>query len=111
MSVKSVLARNPIRSSQPNLYQSITMEEVYSAIKSTKSSTPGPGGWRIKDLVEIDSSILALLFNVMFDIGYVPVQFRTNLTILIPKKDAKATVEDWRPITVSSIFVWASNKI
>lgn len=97
---------------QPDLYRPITTEEIAKAIRCTKSKATGPDGWEMRDMGRIKINTLVILFNSMLFLGFVPSAFRTNRTILIPKKkDSGTKVSDWRPTTISSVFLRTITKI
>lgn len=97
---------------QPDLYRPITQDEIARSIKETTSRAAGPDGWRITDIKRLNINSLAVLFNAMIYLGHIPAPFRLNRTILVPKsRESGVNVSDWRPITISSVFLRIINKI
>lgn len=95
-----------------NISDPILVEEVEFAIKSSKSNSPGPDGATLKNISLIPRIRLALLFNAMLLLETIPRALVKSRTILIPKtKENLDNVKNWRPLTISSIFLRVFNKI
>lgn len=95
-----------------NLYRPILPEEIQRVIYSSKQSAAGPDGITIQDIRRIPVRKLVLLFNAMLMLKYVPSSLRKSKTILIPKKkEHLENVNNWRPITISSLLLRFCNKI
>lgn len=94
-----------------DLYAPILPYEISMAIKSTKSNSAGPDGLRIKHLKQINLSKLVLFYNVMLHWGCIPDVLKNSRTILIPKSGDTTKVDNWRPLTISSILLRIVNKI
>lgn len=94
------------------LYSPLLVEEVKQAIKDAKSEAAGPDGISLKLLKRIPVKEVELLFNMMLYLQYTPKILRTSRTILIPKtKDLTHLLKNYRPISISSIFLRTCNKI
>uniref|UniRef100_A0A3Q2NSB8 C2H2-type domain-containing protein n=1 Tax=Fundulus heteroclitus TaxID=8078 RepID=A0A3Q2NSB8_FUNHE len=95
----------------------LTAEEVLSATKGMrKKSAPGPDMIKLSDLMSWDplGSKLSTLFNTMLYIGKLPTCLKVSRTTLIPKTSTAAElrkVENWRPITISSVIVWILSNV
>uniref|UniRef100_A0A1B6DXY6 Reverse transcriptase domain-containing protein n=1 Tax=Clastoptera arizonana TaxID=38151 RepID=A0A1B6DXY6_9HEMI len=87
-----------------DIYQS---QEVKNRIRRLKSNgAAGPDGLVKSDLQRAGvSTLLVKYFALLLVTGVYPEEFRRNRTTLIPKpgKDL-ANVENWRPITISSVL-------
>lgn len=93
------------------LYRPILPADLQWALDNTKSPAAGPDGIRVAEVRKIAHYKLLLLFNSMILFGIVPDIFKANRTIFIPKSPHSRDVNDWRPITISSIFLRLINKI
>lgn len=91
---------------------SITTMEIQVAMKATKSRVVGPDGWSIRDVIRLSPGTVSILANSMFYLGYVPARLRENRAILIPKnRNDPIDVNNYRPITISSVFFRIVNKV
>ena len=81
--------------------------EVQVAIDQLKPKTAaGPDRWlNIATIKSIGAERLSVMFNLFFLLDKIPALITKSCSILIPKTDrASASVSDWRPITVGSLF-------
>lgn len=114
LSADSMADDHPIldrKDETPNLYAPVTQAEIAWALSSTKSNSAGPDGLRVKHLKHVDVSKLGLLFNIMLLWGHIPTILKESKTILIPKAGDTTNVDNWRPLTISSILLRLINKI
>lgn len=92
------------RNHDVQIYAPITVEEVRAVVHQRQSSSKGPDGYGIDHFRSVPPTLLAVLFNTIIYCASMPVEWRTNRTTLIPKAGGDpATVDGWRPITISSI--------
>ena len=84
----------------------ITPAEIHAARSSMKKdNAPGPDRNATMDTVlSLELPALEILFNVWFVLGQVPVVFKKARTILLPKSGDLSDPNNWRPITICSIF-------
>uniref|UniRef100_A0A3P9NFR1 ribonuclease H n=1 Tax=Poecilia reticulata TaxID=8081 RepID=A0A3P9NFR1_POERE len=89
----------------------ITPAEVISKLKCMKeNSAPGPDGVRKSHLAKWDKEgkLLACLFNTILYNRKLPKRLKGSVTTLVPKcleEDKLDSVENWRPITLSSVIL------
>jgi len=84
----------------------VTINELWSALKPTKATTPGPDGLSntyLKKLWCVLGPLILDAWNHSLQIGRLPPSHRTSLLRLIPKagKDRRL-LKNWRPITLSN---------
>ncbi len=84
----------------------VTLNELWSTLKPTKATTPGPDGLSnvyLKKLWDILGPLILEAWNFSLQTGVLPPSHRTSLLRLIPKagKDRKH-LKNWRPITLSN---------
>lgn len=95
-----------------SLYMPITENEIKAAIKFNKSDAAGPDGIKMKQLTKIPVIKLEILFNLCLFLGYIPKVLKISRTTLIPKTNTQLhKVDNWRPITVSSLILRINNRI
>lgn len=96
-----------------NLYRAIGVNDISKALSDTAASTAaGPDGVDLAAMLKIPVKKLAMLYNAMLFLQYVPKTFRVSRTSLIPKTDQNLQlVNNWRPITVSSLLLRTCHKI
>ena len=88
---------------------SITIEELYAALKSMNGSTsPGPDGYTVPFYKTFWNELGALVFdyvNECYKTSTIPEQIRDSITILIPKKNKDtSSVESFRSISLLNVF-------
>lgn len=98
------------RSTLTDLWSSVVPREIKDAFPPMGSS-PGPDGFSAKDIRAIPLGILARIFNIFILCGRLPQHLLKSKTTLIPKKEGASDPGQFRPITVSSIFVRTFHKI
>lgn len=105
----------PILDKKPDgatIYSPIGREELTRALNALKSSAPGPDGVTVRVARGVRKEMLLVLFNGMLCLGHLPPVFRESRTVLIPKTDHDLhLVGNWRPITISSVFLRLCNRI
>jgi hypothetical protein len=84
----------------------VTISELWSALKPTKATTPGPDGLSntyLKKLWGILGPLILDAWNHSLQTGMLPPSHKTSFLRLIPKagKDCKL-LKNWRPITLSN---------
>uniref|UniRef100_A0A3P9NEF4 ribonuclease H n=1 Tax=Poecilia reticulata TaxID=8081 RepID=A0A3P9NEF4_POERE len=95
----------------------ITPEEVVSKLKGmNEKSAPGPDRIRKSHLVEWDKEgkLLACFFNTLLYNGKLPKRLKGSITTLVPKcleEDKLESIENWRPITLSSVILRLFSKL
>lgn len=93
------------------LFSPISIEEITAALSGTRSTAAGPDGINITLLRRIPLQSIHLLLNVVYFTGYTPATWKSCRTILLPKGGDRLDVNNWRPITISSIWSRILNKI
>ena len=90
----------------------ITENEIINCINKTKSNAAGPDGITLKNFKKIPTAKLLLLYNGMLLLEILPNTMKKNKTILIPKSEKELLlINNWRPITMSSIVLRIVHKI
>lgn len=84
----------------------VTPDDIQKVLRQTKLSAPGPDGIyyrHIKQLPERALEYLAGIFSTTIKCAYIPDQWKSGTTILIPKpgKNPKSAI-NYRPITLLS---------
>jgi Reverse transcriptase (RNA-dependent DNA polymerase) len=87
-----------------SIWSSITIAELQKS-KPPLATSPGPDGISSRQVRSIPDEVLVRILNLMLWCGKVPLIFRQSRTIFIPKKDGAADPEDFRPISITSIFI------
>lgn len=75
------------------------------------SSAAGPDGLTSKELRQIPSVVLRVLFNTLQLLKRVPVCLRNARTLFLPKKEGAEQAADFRPITVASVLIRMMHKV
>ena len=81
--------------------------DVEFAIDSLKKNTPGQSGidkWMIKHLPSSFIKQLIYLFNATLASGYMPLLFKSAVTIFIPKDGDSSNPKNYRPIALLEIL-------
>ena len=89
----------------------ITFREMQVALRHMKQSACGPDGLKREDLKLANGTDLVCLLNIVFGLCCTPTILRRNRTVLIPKKGDLTKVNNWRPITITSIVTRLLHKI
>jgi hypothetical protein len=84
----------------------VTLNELWSTLKPTKATTPGPDGLSntyLKKLWDVLGPLILDAWNYSIQTGMLPPSHKTSLLRLIPKagKDSRL-IKNWRPITLSN---------
>lgn len=97
----------PVTDSKPasNPLRPITPEEVRQAKTGWKRSAPGPDGVTTDQLKRRSDLQLAVIFNTLLFTNTQLPRMKVSRTTLIYKKGERADLANWRPITVSSMFL------
>ena len=89
------------------LSSSITVEEIWDAIKSfILGKVPGPDGFSIELYLLVFPIIkddMVILFNKFFETGFIPAKNKKGLISLIPKKEPLWEIENYRPINLINV--------
>ena len=101
----------PVRDSQWQLYEPITVTEVANMKKSTLPSSNGPDDLSLDNLQDTPSKLLTAAFNIWMVLEDIPSKMRSGRTTLIPKVPTPLSPSEFRPITVSSHLARLFNKI
>ena len=84
-------------------------DDIYSLLKQINSSkAAGPDGIHgkvLKNCAQTLSYPLSLLFNMSFSTGCIPLDWKTALVVPVFKKGDKASVENYRPISLTSLVM------
>ena len=91
-----------------------TSEEVPKVAQSLKSNSAGVDGLSLRALKMILGIILprlVFIINLSLEKGGFPVQFKVVKVIPFHKSGRKAGVENWRPISILSIFSKTLEKV
>lgn len=92
-------------------YEPITEEEIANTIKSTSSSAPGPDGYTVQMMKRAPVYLIICLLNAIMFTGYIPDSGKACRTTLIPKKGDPRNINNWRPLTVTSLLLRLLNII
>eukprot|EP00971_Amphidinium_carterae_P125126 2479165-Amphidinium_carterae.1 len=86
----------------------ITLADIrWSAARTKKSSSPGPGAWRIGELTQLPDQALsemACIYNAVLRLGITPLWWRQSWTSFLPKSPGSLDVACQRPITVTPML-------
>ena len=83
----------------------ITEEEVVNIIKKKASGSPGPDGWTWKLLKNTNKRVLLSFLNLWLAAGKIPSRLCEGVTTMLPKEVGTQDPANFRPITVSSVFI------
>lgn len=100
-----------MRQHQVDCCSFITTEEVERFRRQRGSGTPGPDRIRLADVRSMSLYRLTFIYNVIFTTGLIPTSLKRCRTTLIPKGGDTLNVNNWRPITISSVFLRIFHKI
>ena len=90
----------------------IPIKESKVIVSSMKVRAPGPDGYKVCDLKSMDAAACNFVLNFCLFRRKTLRLHKVNRTILIPKtNDGRENASNWRPITISSVFVRALNKL
>ena len=90
----------------------IPIKESKEMVSSMKVRAPGPDGYKVCDLKSMDAAACNFVLNFCLFRRKTLRLHKVNRTILIPKtNDGRENASNWRPITISSVFVRALNKL
>lgn len=93
------------------LFVPITEDEVNTALSRTKSLSAGPDGLNIQHLRKMPLHSVLLLLNVVYFTGFIPASWKSGRTVLIPKGGDLNDANNWRPITITSVWSRILNRI
>ena len=99
------------RTETPEQFRPVAEEDISEAIRLTRTMAAGPDGVTVAHIRSVPVRKLVILYNSMLLFGICPQSFKANRTILIPKGGDEADVNNWRPITISSIFLRILHRI
>lgn len=92
-----------------------TVEEVMSTIKTLSSNKApgidGVGSFLLKELSDVISPILTFLINLSFKTGTFPEVLKTAVVIPLHKKGNSHDLNNYRPISLLSVFSKVIEKI
>uniref|UniRef100_A0A3B3Y5C6 C2H2-type domain-containing protein n=1 Tax=Poecilia mexicana TaxID=48701 RepID=A0A3B3Y5C6_9TELE len=100
-----------------HLRSPVTPDEVLGILKGMKENTaPGPDGVRKSHLLkwDKDGKLLACLFNSILFNGKLPSILKGSRTTLVPKchdEEKLRLIENWMPITLSSVILRILSKL
>ena len=84
-------------------------DDIYNILRQINSSkAAGPDGIHGKVLKNCARTLaypLSLLFNMSFSTGCIPMDWKTALVVPVFKKGDKASVENYRPISLTSLVM------
>ena len=97
------------------LIASITVEEIFEAIKSfLEGKTPGPDGLSIefyKAVFPMIKDELVRLYNGWLEGGFIPSKNKAGIITLIPKKEPFDDIKNYRPINLLNVDLKIYTKI
>ena len=95
-----------------DLWKPIALNVSEKFVKDMAISASGPDGFEVKDLKKLDPVTTNFIINYALFSGKMLPTFKILRTILIPKTiDDRGNANNWRPITISSVFVRLLHKI
>lgn len=115
-----ILASESINDEQPTtrhpnermMYRPITREDVRLVVQNTGKTSAGTDGIDSTVMKKIPQNKLEILYNIMIYKQYIPKVLKKSRTILIPKKQNELrNIDNWRPLTISSLLLRNINKI
>ena len=94
-------------------WRPIPMEESTEIISAMKIRAPGPDGFKVCELKNMDGAAYNFVLNFCLFRRKALSLHKANRTIVIPKtNDGRENAVNWRrPITISSVFVRALHKL
>ncbi|KAK9685589.1 Reverse transcriptase (RNA-dependent DNA polymerase), partial [Popillia japonica] len=92
-------------------YLPFTEQEIIKGLAEMKSPTAGPDHLKLHHLRRLPTRRLVLMFNIMAVFGVVPEELKANRTVLLHKGGNPLDVDNWRPITISSILLRLFNRL
>ena len=103
----------PIRSAREDCMVPVSLAEVESALKGSKTdAAAGPDGRNLADLKKAPAKqLLARMFNLWLTTACIPMELTESRTVLIPKEMGTRDPAKHRPITVSSVLIRVFHKI
>ncbi|GFU59198.1 retrovirus-related Pol polyprotein from type-2 retrotransposable element R2DM [Trichonephila clavipes] len=99
------LERSPLEPpSRPPVIETLTREFVEACLTAAENSAPGPDSISYRHWREVDPacSIIARVFNACIKMADIPSAWKMSNTILIHKRGDVKSLENWRPISLSS---------
>ena len=95
-----------------DLWKPIALDVSEKFVKEMAISACGPDGFEVKDLKKLNPVTTNFIINYALFSGKMLPTFKIVRTILIPKTvDDQGNANNWRPITISSVFVRLLHKI
>ena len=83
--------------------------DVYKYLKKVKAKkAPGPdaiSGHILKNCASVLSSPLAMLFNISYQTGDLPEDWKSAYVVPIHKSDKKDDIENYRPVSLTSLVM------
>lgn len=102
-----------MESSQPTIHElwaPISEMEIRRGLPAGTTSA-GPDGIAARLIRKIPSEILVRIYNIIMWCGKAPRRLLESITTLIAKKSGASSPGDFRPITVSSVFIRTLHKV
>jgi len=84
----------------------ISPQSVFDKLKSLKVESPGPDGWPLAVLRELNDIIcisLVMIFSKSLQSGIVPDSWKTGHVVPIHKSGSQHNVSNYRPVSLTSI--------
>jgi hypothetical protein len=94
-----------------NTIAPIRLNEIEGSLKAMEIKAPGPDGVSVPLLRSVPLVVLAKLLNLFLLNKKLPQSLKRSRTVLIPKTDSRSSHSDFRPISVSSVFVRLYHRI
>lgn len=81
-----------------------SLDEIKGCLRMMRNSAPGIDRVTISELRKVDCRLLSILFTGLLACGNLPMVWKRNYTVLIPKTggDLKSAT-CWRPLTISCL--------
>ncbi|GFU59195.1 retrovirus-related Pol polyprotein from type-2 retrotransposable element R2DM [Trichonephila clavipes] len=99
------LERSPLEPpSRPPVIETLTREFVEACLTAAENSAPGPDSISYRHWREVDPacSIITRVFSACIKMADIPSAWKMSNTILIHKRGDVKSLENWRPISLSS---------
>lgn len=93
-----------LRQDLQDIWVPVTLEDLADH-RPELSSSPGPDGVTSRQIRALPNQILLIVFNIILWARHLPLSLRESRTSFIPKKSGASEPQDFRPITVPSVFV------